>query len=343
MNDRIILAHGSGGRATHQLVEELFYRHLGNELLLQRNDAAVFPAPRTGPGAPAAPRLAMTTDSFVVRPLFFRGGDIGRLAVCGTVNDLATSGATPLYLSLALIIEEGLRIAELERVVASIAAACQEAGVKIITGDTKVVARGQADGLYINTTGIGLVPEGVDLGGEKVRPGDAVIVSGPIGEHGIAVLSEREGIAWETPIRSDCAPLNGLVAQVLATGAEVHCFRDPTRGGLASTLNEVAAQAQVGVVIYEEAIPLSPQVRGACDMLGFDPLYVANEGKMVAFVPRQRAGEVVQAMQKDKYGKGAKIIGETTAQHPGLVVVRTAVGGERILDMPEGELLPRIC
>ncbi|MGE5578055.1 MAG: hydrogenase expression/formation protein HypE [Syntrophothermus sp.] len=348
------MAHGSGGGATHRLIRELFLRHLGNPILQQLNDAGVIDIEWNGlrgdaaagagePGGLGGARLAITTDSFVVKPLFFRGGDIGRLAVCGTVNDLAVCGARPLYLTLGMIIEEGLSFELLERVVLSIQKTCQEACVQVVTGDTKVVEKGQADGLYINTTGVGFVPPGVRLGGEKARPGDAVIVSGTLGDHGMAVMSERAGIAWETSIESDCAPLNGLIQSVLAVAPEVHCFRDPTRGGLATTLNEIAAQSRVGIRIEESALPISDAVRGACEMLGFDPLYVANEGKVVAIVPAAQADDVLTAMRQHPYGRMAVRIGEVVNEHPGMVTLRTMIGGERILDMPEGEMLPRIC
>lgn len=338
--DRILLAHGSGGGASHRLIEELFYKHLSNDILLQRNDAAVLALPvESG----SEVRLAMSTDSFVVRPIFFRGGDIGKLAVCGTVNDLAVQGAKPLYLSLGLIIEEGLSVDDLGRVVASIGAAARAAGVKIVTGDTKVVERGQADKLYINTTGIGVIPAGLDLGGERARVGDAVIVSGTMGDHGMAILSERSGISWETPIASDCAPLAGLIQTVLAQAPGVNCFRDPTRGGLATTINEIARQSGVAIRLEESAIPVTPAVRGACEMLGFDPLYVANEGKVLAIVPPSEAEAAVAAMRQHPLGRDAQIVGEIIQGKPGLVTLRTAFGGERILDMLEGEMLPRIC
>ncbi len=357
------MAHGSGGGATHRLIRDLFVRCLGNSILEQLNDAAVIPwmdlqesevsaagaeifsvgSKAAGDGAAGKWRVAVTTDSFVVKPLFFRGGDIGKLAVCGTVNDLAVCGALPRYLTLGMIIEEGFPLEQLERVVLSIRETCREAGVQVVTGDTKVVERGQADGLYINTTGVGMVPPGIQLGGERARPGDVVLISGTVGDHGMAVLSERAGISWETSIESDCAPLNGLIQSVLAVAPDVRCFRDPTRGGLATTLNEIAAQSQAGIRVEEGAVPVSDAVRGACEMLGFDPLYVANEGKIVAIVPESRAGEILDVMRRRPYGQMAARIGEVVREHPGMVTLRTGIGGERILGMPEGEMLPRIC
>lgn len=334
MEPRILLAHGGGGGASHRLIQEVFYRYLGNDILLQGNDAAVFDVV---PG-----KLAMTTDCFVVQPIFFRGGDIGKLAVCGTVNDLAVSGARPLYLSLGLIIEEGLPVELLEKVVASIAAACLEAGVKIVTGDTKVVEKGKADQLFINTTGLGIIPESVRVGGEMARPGDLVLINGNIGEHGLAVMSERAGINWETPILSDCAALHGLIAEAMEAGA-VHCLRDPTRGGLATTLNEISRQSHVGIILEENAIPVSGAVRGASEMLGFDPLYLANEGKVVVIAPPASAKAILERMRRHPLGKDSAIIGQAVAEHPGLVALKTSFGGERLLDMLEGEMLPRIC
>ncbi len=334
MAERILLAHGSGGRLAHDLIEQVLLKPLSNPLLDRLDDAAVFDC---------GGRLAFTTDSYVVQPIFFPGGDIGRLAVCGTVNDLSMVGATPLYLSLALIIEEGLLLADLERVLASVREAVLEAGVQIVTGDTKVVNQGSADGLFVNTAGVGPLPEGVEVSGWGARPGDRVILSGTIGDHGIAVLSRREGIGFSTMLLSDCAPLNGLVAGMLAASPRVHVMRDPTRGGLATTLNEVAAQSGVSIHIEEEAVPVRPEVRGACDMLGMDPLYVANEGKLVAMVHPDDAGAVLQAMRGHRYGKDAAVIGEVRAEHPGRVVMRTALGASRIVDMLAGDPLPRIC
>jgi len=333
-DEKILLAHGSGGKLSHDLVEKGFLPSFDNPLLSRLDDSAVFEA--TG-------RLAFTTDSYIVTPIFFPGGDIGKLAVCGTVNDLAMSGATPLYLSVSFIIEEGFLFSDLGRVVTSIQRATDEARVKVVTGDTKVVNRGSADRLFINTAGVGIIPDGVDISGSNARPGDKVILSGPIGDHGIAIMSEREGLKFSSPVKSDCAPLNHLVSDMLEVSSDIHCLRDPTRGGLATTLNEFAAQSGVSVVIHEEAVPVRDAVRAACEMLGFDPLYVANEGKLVAVVAPGDAERVVGRMKKSRYGADAAIIGEVTEDHPGKVVLRTTLGASRIVDMLVGELLPRIC
>jgi len=334
LTDKILLAHGSGGRLAHQLVEREFVKALANPLLAKLDDSAVFEIEG---------RLAFTTDSYTVSPIFFPGGDIGKLAVCGTVNDLAMSGAKPLYLSLAFIIEEGLSQKELSQIVVSIQKAAQEAGVKIITGDTKVVNRGSADRLFINTAGIGIIPEGVDISGSNARPGDKVILSGAIGEHGIAVLSRREGLSFSTDLESDCAPLAKLVMEMLAASPNIHCLRDPTRGGLATTLNELATQSRVGIMIEEEKVPAREEVLAACEMLGLDPLYIANEGKLIAIVSAEDAERVLSAMSRNHYGKEAAIIGEVTTKHPGRVVMKTSLGTTRIVDMLVGDPLPRIC
>jgi len=332
-DDKILLAHGSGGKLMHDLIES-FLPELTNPLLEKLEDAAVFEV---------SGRLAFTTDSYTVNPLFFPGGDIGRLAVCGTVNDLAMSGARPLYLSLAFIIEEGLPVADLKKVIASIRDAAAEAGVKIVTGDTKVVGRGGADRLFVNTAGVGTVPDGVDISAANARPGDKVILSGSIGDHGIAVLSQREGLRFHTPVPSDCAPLNGLVADMLMISKKIRCLRDPTRGGLAVTLNDFAARSDVGITVEEGAVPVAGPVLAACELLGLDPLYIANEGKLVAVVPPEDASAILAAMRKNRYGRDAVVIGEAVARHPGRVVMRTTLGASRIVDMPVGELLPRIC
>jgi hydrogenase expression/formation protein HypE len=334
VEDRILLAHGSGGKLAHDLVEKSFVRALANPLLDRLDDSAVFDL---------SGRLAFTTDSYVVSPIFFPGGDIGKLAVCGTVNDLATSGAKPLYLSLSFIIEEGLALNELEKVVNSVRKAVGEAGVEIVTGDTKVVTRGSADKLFINTAGVGMVPEGVSISGSNVKAGDKVILSGTIGDHGIAVISQREGLSFATKLKSDCAPLGGLVADMLKASPNIHAMRDPTRGGLATSLNELAQQSKVSIRIEEVKIPVREEVLAACEMLGFDPLYVANEGKMIAIVPPRDADKVLKAMRKNKYGKDAAIIGEVGAEKPGRVVMKTVLGSSRIVDMMVGDLLPRIC
>lgn len=334
MGDSILLAHGSGGKLSHDLVERNFVPLFNNPLLDKLDDAAVFEL---------CGRLAFTTDSYVVSPIFFPGGDIGRLAVCGTVNDLAMSGAKPLYLSISLVIEEGFPLSDLQRVMTSVERAAEEAEVKIVTGDTKVVNRGSADKLFVNSAGIGLVPPGVNISGSEARPGDKVILSGPIGDHGIAVLSQREGLQFSGPFESDCAPLNKLVAEMLETSNHIHCLRDPTRGGLATTLNEFAKQSGVGIRIEEGRIPVRDAVRATCELLGFDPLYVANEGRLVAVVPAAEAERIVAKMRHNQYGTQSAIIGEVVAEHRGRVVMTTCLGASRIVDMLTGELLPRIC
>jgi hydrogenase expression/formation protein HypE len=335
MNDEtILLAHGSGSRLSHDLVEKNFLPPLSNPLLARLDDSAVFDL---------SGRLAFTTDSYVVSPIFFPGGDIGKLAVCGTVNDLSMSGAAPLYLSLSFIIEEGLTIGQLKKVVGSIKTAAEEAGVKIVTGDTKVVNRGSADKLFINTSGIGIIPEGVAISGANAKVGDRIILSGTIGDHGIAVMSQREGLKFSVPVPSDCAPLNKLVSQMLEVSRNIHCLRDPTRGGLATTLNEFASQSGVGIRIEEEKIPVRDGVRAACELLGFDPLYVANEGKLVAIVAPNDADKILAKMKRNKYGAEAAIIGEVTEEHKGKVILKTRLSASRIVDMLSGELLPRIC
>ncbi|MDV2989038.1 MAG: hydrogenase expression/formation protein HypE [Dehalogenimonas sp.] len=331
----VLLAHGSGGKLSQELVRSMFVSELENDLLNRMDDAASL---NIGGG-----RLAFTTDSYVVSPIFFPGGDIGKLAVCGTVNDLATSGAVPKYLSLAMIIEEGLPLEDLSRVVQSIKAAAAEAGVQIVTGDTKVVNRGKADRLFINTSGIGVIPEGLDISGVNARPGDVVMLSGSIGDHGMAIMAQREGFSFQVPVASDCAPLNGMIAAILAVSKNVRVLRDPTRGGLATTLNEIAGQSQAGITINENAVPVKDAVRSACELLGFDPLYVANEGKMIVIAGADDADRILAAIRSNPYGAEAAVIGEVTAERPGKVILRTALGARRVLDMLSGELLPRIC
>ncbi len=333
MEDKILLAHGSGGKLSHDLIES-FLPDLSNPLLDKLDDSAVFDL---------SGRLAFTTDSYTVNPIFFPGGDIGKLAVCGTVNDLAMSGARPLYLSLAFIIEEGLPVTDLKKVLTSIKETADEAGVKIVTGDTKVVNRGSADKLFINTAGIGVVPEGVDISADNARAGDIIIINGNIGDHGIAVLSQREGLKFQVPVPSDCAPLNKLVVEMLETSHNIHCLRDPTRGGLATTLNDFAEQSNTGIRIEEDKIPVDRAVLAACELLGFDPLYIANEGKLVAVVAPDDAELILEKMKRNKYGGKAAIIGEVVAEYPGKVAMKTTLGASRIVDMPVGELLPRIC
>ncbi len=352
--DVILLAHGSGGKLSHDLVEHLFVRYFDNPALLQLDDSAVLPLPAPEFQSPASPisdswipnlRLAFSTDSYVISPLFFPGGDIGKLAVCGTVNDLSMSGAHPLWLSAGFILEEGLPLADLERIVASMAATADQAGVQIVAGDTKVVDRGSADRLFINTTGVGVVPPGVEIGGDRARPGDVVLLSGTVGDHGMTIMTQREGLQFDSPLHSDCAPLNGLVAGLLGAlpPGMVHCLRDPTRGGLATTLNELAGRSAVGIEIEETAVPVREAVRGACELLGLDPLYVANEGKLVAIVAPEAADAALAALRAHEYGREAAIIGRVTQHHPSRVVLRTALGAHRVVDMLVGEQLPRIC
>jgi len=329
------MSHGSGGRATAQLVAELFARHLDNDLLAQGNDQACFPAP--------AGRMVMTTDGHVVSPLFFPGGDIGSLAVHGTINDIATAGARPLYLSAGFILEEGFPLADLERIVVSMAEAAQAAGVSVATGDTKVVEAGKGDGVFVTTTGIGVVPDGVEISGDRARPGDAILVNGSIGDHGIAILSRRENLEFETEIRSDSAALHGLVANMVAAVPSIHCLRDPTRGGLGTTLNELAQQSGIGMRISEDPIPIKPDVAAACELLGIDPLYVANEGKLVAICAAGEAERLLAAMRAHPLGQEAAVIGEVVADPHAFVEMETRFGGRRMVDWPAGEQLPRIC
>ncbi|MFN2244054.1 MAG: hydrogenase expression/formation protein HypE [Anaerolineae bacterium] len=347
--DLILLAHGSGGRLSHDLVERLFLKHFGNPVLLQLDDSAVvdLPASQDDPRRFVAspPRIAFSTDSYVVSPLVFPGGDIGKLAVCGTVNDLSMSGARPLWLSAGFIIEEGLPFDDLEGVVASMAATAASAGVPIVTGDTKVVDRGSADKLFINTAGVGLVPPGTTVAGDQAQPGDVILLNGTIGDHGMTIMTQREGLQFASPLVSDCAPLNGLVADLLQAlpAGSLHCLRDPTRGGLATALNELATRSQVGIEIDETSVPVREPVRAACELLGLDPLYVANEGKLIAIVAPEAAGAALAALRAHRYGQEATIVGHVVEAHPGRVVLRTALGARRIVDMLVGEQLPRIC
>jgi hydrogenase expression/formation protein HypE len=335
MNDRkITLAYGSGGRLTHQLIKDVFLKHLNNEILSQMNDSAVFELDG---------RLAFTTDSYVVNPIFFPGGDIGKLAVNGTVNDLAMMGAEPLYISLGVIIEEGLSLEDLERIVISVKEAVEEAGVKIITGDTKVVEKGKADKIFINTSGLGIIPRGIEIRGDNAKPGELVIVNGTIGDHGIAILSARNQLSFSADVKSDTAPLNKLVKIMVDSVPEVSVLRDPTRGGLATTLNEIAQASSVGIEIYESEIPIRDSVKSTCELLGLDPLYMANEGKLVAIVPEDKAESLLYVMRSSPYGKDARIIGKVTREHPGKVILITKLGSKRILDMLSGDPLPRIC
>ena len=333
----IVMGHGGGGVMSAELVEHLFLPALA------QGDGAPTPLGDSAVLEVGGARVAFSTDSFVVRPLFFPGGSIGDLAVNGTVNDLAMSGATPLFLSVGFILEEGTDVAEVGRVAEALGAAARRAGVRVVTGDTKVVEAGHGDGVYVNTAGIGLVASGVNIGPDRARPGDVVIVSGPIGVHGVAVMSLREGLEFGATIESDCAPLHGLVAAMLATGADVRALRDPTRGGLATSLNEIAAASAVGVALVEKDVPVPEVVANACSFLGLDPMYVANEGKLVAFVAAEDADRVLAAMRAHPYGRDAVVVGECVEDHPGMVVARTGFGATRVVDVPIGEQLPRIC
>ena len=332
---RVEMAHGSGGKAMAQLIDELFLQAFSNPWLEQLNDQACFNLP---PG-----RVVMATDSHVISPLFFPGGDIGALSVHGTVNDVAMSGAQPKYLSAGFILEEGFPLADLQRIVQSMAAAAEEAGVAIVTGDTKVVERGKGDGCFINTTGIGVLPDQLNLSGNRVQPGDKVLLSGTLGDHGVAIMSLREGLTFETTIESDSQSLHDLVAAMVAAVPQINCMRDPTRGGLAATLNEIAQSSGVGISIYEARIPVKAQVSAACEFLGLDPLYVANEGKLVAFCPADKAEQLLAVMQQHPKGKQAAIIGEVTADPLKFVQMETVFGGRRMVDWISAELLPRIC
>ena len=335
----IVLGHGSGGKLTADLIDQIFLPAFDNPTLDKLDDQAVVSVGGT--------RLAFTTDSFVVTPIFFPGGDIGRLAIHGTVNDLAMSGARPLYLSAAFILEEGLPVDDLRRVVESMRTAAAEAGVQLVTGDTKVVNRGKGDQIFITTTGIGVIEHDFSISADRARPGDKILLSGYIGDHGMTIMSQREGLEFESSIESDCASLSGLVAVMLATPSLskdfIHTLRDPTRGGVATTLNEIAKRANVGMVLDERTIPVRESVKGACEVLGLDPLYVANEGKLLAVVVPEMADAVLQQMQQHHLGHDAVIIGEVVEAHPGMVLMKTEIGGTRVLDVMFGEQLPRIC
>jgi hydrogenase expression/formation protein HypE len=331
----IVLGHGSGGKLTHQLIQKMILPAFRNPALETQHDGAVL----TINGG----RIAFSADSYVVNPIFFPGGNIGDLAINGTVNDLAMCGAQPQYLSASFIIEEGLPMEDFWRILCSMKEAAEVAGVSLVTGDTKVIDRGKGDKIFINTSGIGLIPEGVNIDPKLAQPGDRIIVSGPIAAHGMAIMSVREGLEFETPIESDTAALNGLVRAILETSDGVHVLRDPTRGGVASVLNEIAEKSGKGMLVDETAIPVRSEVQGACEVLGLDPLYVANEGRLLAFVSSEKSGKVLAAMRAHALGLDSAIIGEVTADHGGLVVMRTRIGGSRIIDMLSGEQLPRIC
>lgn len=334
-NETILLDHGSGGKIAHQLTTEILLPLFDNPFLNQLHDGAVIDTDKG--------RMAVSTDTFTVDPIFFPGGDIGDLAVNGTVNDVAMCGAVPRYLSLALIIEEGLPMADFKTILTSIADAAKAADVTIITGDTKVVPKGAVDKIFINTTGIGTIADGIDIGTHRASPGDKVILSGTIADHGITIMTRQKELRLSTPTRSDSAPLNRMVAGMIVTGKDIHVLRDPTRGGVGTTLCEIAQSGGIGIRMQESAIPINPEVSGACDLLGFDPLYLANEGKLLAIVPADSADVMLAAIQNDPYGKKAVIIGEVVEEHPGKVVLQTRIGGERIVDMLTGEQLPRIC
>lgn len=332
----VTLDHGSGGKIAHRLTADLLLPLFDNPFLSDLHDGAVLPLnDRT--------RLAFSTDTFTVTPLFFPGSDIGELAINGTVNDVAMCGAKPMFISLALIIEEGLPMADLERILQSISRAANAAGVAVVTGDTKVVPKGAADGLFINTSGIGIIPDNVTIGSTGARPGDKIILSGTMADHGMTILTQREGLTFDSALQSDSAPLNRMVEKILSASDKVHVLRDPTRGGVGTTLNEIAESSGVGILLQEERLPIRDAVAGVCELLGFDPLYVANEGKLLAFVAAEDADTVLEAIRSDVYGREACLIGDVTDDHPGRVVMETRIGGHRIVDMLTGEQLPRIC
>jgi hydrogenase expression/formation protein HypE len=340
-NERIVMGHGSGGRMSYELISKVFFPSFDSPILKTGDDAGLITLPNSV--GDSYSKLAVSTDSHVVTPLFFPGGDIGRLAICGTVNDVSMLGATPLYMTAGFVLEEGLDIDTLRKVVESMHEAAKEANVQIIAGDTKVVQNGKADGLYINTTGIGIIPSGINISGTRAQPGDVVILSGTIGDHGIAVLAARGELKFETQIKSDVSPLNGLVATMLEATKAIHVLRDPTRGGLATSLNEIALQSHVGIMIQEEKIPIKPAVEAACEMLGFDALYVANEGKLIAIVEEHQADKLLDRMKAHPLGADSEIIGTVTEQPDTHVMLKTTFGTTRMIDMMSGEMLPRIC
>ncbi len=333
--EKILLDHGSGGKASHSLIADLLVPEFENPILAQLDDGAILDI--------EGKRLAFSTDTYVVDPIFFPGGNIGDLAINGTVNDLAMCGSTPLYLSTALIIEEGFSVADLKKIFKGMKETAIKADVLIVTGDTKVVPNGAADKIFINTSGIGLIREGINISGHNARPGDKVIISGTIADHGITILTQRQGMTFESSIKSDTAPLNHMVQEMITASSQIHTLRDPTRGGVGTSLNEIAAQSKVGIKIYEAAIPIREEVSGICELLGFDPLYIGNEGKLLAFVGPDHAEKALDAIKANEYGKDASIIGEVVADSPGKVFMKTTIGGTRIVDMLTGEQLPRIC
>jgi hydrogenase expression/formation protein HypE len=336
-NKTIVMGHGSGGKMTEDLIKQIFQKHFSNPFLNAGNDFALLPMKGNDF------HLSVSTDAHIIFPLTFPGGDIGRLAICGTVNDMSMSGATPLYITASFILEEGLEISLLEQIVISMKEAALEAGVTIVAGDTKVVEKGKGDGIFISTTGIARLSRQIQINGSNAQPGDVVIISGTIGDHGIAVLDARGDLGIKTEIESDVAPLNHLIAEVLEVAPETHVLRDPTRGGLATTLNEIAKQSKVGIIIHEEKIPVLQAVKTACELLGFDPLYIANEGKLIIIAPENKSNAIISKMQDSKYGKNAKVIGEIIEKNPGRVILRTEIGTSRIVDVMAGEMLPRIC
>ncbi len=333
--EKVTLDHGSGGKISHSLMTAVMLPVFDNPILADLNDGAIFEL--------NGRRLAFTTDSYTVDPIFFPGGHIGELAINGTVNDIAMCGGSPLYLSVGLIIEEGFAMVDLERIVRGMGAAARRAGVTVVTGDTKVVPKGAADKIFINTSGLGLIPEDVDVGSTKARVGDQVILSGTMADHGVTILTQREGLSFESSLTSDSAPLNRMVAEMFSVSTSIHVLRDPTRGGVGTALNEIAQKSRVGVTIVENRIPLRPQVAGICELLGFDPLYLANEGKLLAIVAAEHAGRILDVIRQNEYGRDAAVIGEVVADHPGRVTMETRIGGHRIVDMLTGEQLPRIC
>ncbi len=333
--DRILLDHGSGGKISHSLTLDIMLPAFDNPMLSKLNDGAILNI--------GGKKLAFSTDTYVVDPIFFPGGNIGELAIYGTVNDIAMCGGIPMYLSAGLVIEEGFLISDLEKIIKSMGAAAEKAGVKVVTGDTKVVPKGAADKIFINTSGVGLIPDNVDVGSDKALPGDKIILSGTIADHGITVLTQREGMTFTSSIKSDTAPLNGMVERIFNSSRDVHVLRDPTRGGVGTSLNEIAEKSNCGIKIYENKIPLKNEVKGICELLGFDPLYIANEGKLIAFVASKDAEKVLSAIREDEFGKDACIIGEVVSGHPGKVFLETGIGGTRMVDMLTGDQLPRIC
>jgi hydrogenase expression/formation protein HypE len=334
-NDKILLDHGSGGKISHSLLTDTILPVFDNFILSELNDGAIFDVQNN--------RLAFSTDTYVVDPLFFPGGNIGDLAINGTVNDIAMCGATPLYLSAGLIVEEGFPMADFKRILKGMAIAAEKAGVKVVTGDTKVVPKGAADKIFINTSGVGLIAEGIDIACHKARPGDQIILSGSIGDHGITILTLREGLNFDSPIKSDTAPLNHMVHHMLSVSKDIRVLRDPTRGGVGTALNEIAVASNIGIKIFEEKIPVKDEVAGACELLGLDPLYIANEGKLLAFVGADNAEKLLAAVRENEFGKDACVIGEVNSENPGKVFMETGIGGTRIVDMLSGEQLPRIC